>query len=219
MRSWIIALTILVAFAPSAIAHQTLQDQTALERLPTAESIGSAGPCSPPTATAVTDLAPAFRDVAAATYGGPNGARAYVADLLVAEGMTAVRDSWELSNHYFHHYDDHTDTEYGSEDTLKIGRCQRDVPMDGGHLAPTKRWGEDFPVGISLCAADPDMIILTYASGEVDGQTGYLASDRLVELVLEHRAMVGHPLRRKTPLRIVFATGGRAVTGIGSRCP
>jgi hypothetical protein len=188
MRAWTIALIILVALAPGTFARQAVQDQTALDRLPSTESIGPGWSVLTADAAAVTDLASAFRDLATANYGGPNGARAYVVVLLVAEGMTAVRDAWELSNGYFDNYRLNTDYEFDSEESLE-GRPLPEGCADARRTFGTDEvLGEVFPVGISLCAADPDMIILAYASGEVDGQTGYLASDRLVELVLEHRA-------------------------------
>jgi hypothetical protein len=112
--------------------------------------------------------------------------------MFVDEGLTAVRDSWELSNDYFDHYSFNMDEEYGSEEDLE------DRPLPEGCADGRRTFGsdavlgEDFPAGVTLCAADPDMIILAYASGAVDGQTGYLASDRLVELVLD-QADTGTP--------------------------
>lgn len=187
MRAWLIALTILVVLAPSTFARPVLQDQTALDRLPTAESLGPGWSVLNAKATAVADIHPAFRDAARATYGGPNGARAYVLVMLVAEGMTAVRDSWELSNDYFDSYTYNMVEEYGTEEDLE-GHPLTEGCADGRRtFGSDADLGEMFPIGVSLCAADPDMIILTYASGEVDGQTGYLASDRLVELVFGNR--------------------------------
>jgi hypothetical protein len=105
--------------------------------------------------------------------------------MLVAEGMSAIRDSWELGNGYFSAYSNDVDTDYGAERDLG------DRPLPEGCADGRRTFGTDevlganFPAGVSLCAADPDMIIVTYASGVIDGQTGYRASDHLVALVLQ----------------------------------
>jgi len=42
-----------------------------------------------------------------------------------------------------------------------------------------------FPTGITLCAADPDVIVIAVASGLVNDRTGYEAADVVVKAVIE----------------------------------
>jgi len=187
VRARIIALVMLVMFAPSSLARPVLQEQTAIERLPDAAALGPGWSVLDADATAVADLPSALRDAAVATYGGPDGARASVLVMLVADGMSAIRDSWELGNDTFDRYSYQIDEESGAERDLE------DRPLPEGCADGRRTFGTDevlganFPAGVSLCAADPDMIVVTYASGDVDGQTGYRASDHLVTLVLKQR--------------------------------
>jgi predicted RNA-binding protein with EMAP domain len=37
---------------------------------------------------------------------------------------------------------------------------------------------------VSLCAADPSAIVVTYVAGELNGLSGHPAADHLLELVL-----------------------------------
>jgi hypothetical protein len=42
----------------------------------------------------------------------------------------------------------------------------------------------NFPSGLTLCAVDPDVITMTIVSGALGEDSGYLASNALVELAL-----------------------------------
>lgn len=35
-----------------------------------------------------------------------------------------------------------------------------------------------------MCAVDPDVILLTIVSGDLEGETGYLSSDLLIQMAL-----------------------------------
>ncbi|MFT4040606.1 MAG: hypothetical protein QM692_20670, partial [Thermomicrobiales bacterium] len=41
-----------------------------------------------------------------------------------------------------------------------------------------------YPAGLTLCAVDPDVIILAIVSGELGDESGYLAADTLIALAL-----------------------------------
>lgn len=141
-------------------------------------------------ATITTDLAEPLRDAANAQFGGPNGARAHVAVLLMDEGMSAVRDSWELANGIFDNYGATFDDDFDSDREDQVANN----PLPAGCADARRTFGTDeffadaFEVGITLCAADPDAIVLAYASGEVNGLSGWQASDALVALVLSQTA-------------------------------
>ncbi len=135
---------------------------------------------------AVEDLNAAFRDAGYAVYGGPEGARVVVSVFLVAEGMTAIRDSWEIGNNAFDSY--RSEIDYAYQSSRERDLAERAAPEG---CADTRRiYGVDtiglatFPVGITLCAADPEVMVLAYASGTVAGLTGYEASDAVVAAVL-----------------------------------
>jgi hypothetical protein len=44
-----------------------------------------------------------------------------------------------------------------------------------------------FPTGITLCAADPHLIVVAVASGGVNDRTGYEAADVVVKASIEGR--------------------------------
>ncbi|MFT4040317.1 MAG: hypothetical protein QM692_19210 [Thermomicrobiales bacterium] len=184
MRTRILALVMIVIFAPTTMARFALQDQTALGWLPTAASLGAGWSMLNADTAVVTDLPPALRDTAQAIYAGPNGARAYVLVILVAEGMTAIHDAWDFGNDTFERYRDLVDETSGAE----VGLDNR--PLPDGCTDGRRSFGRDgvlgasFLAGVSLCARSPDMIILAYVSGVVAGQTGDRASDHVVELAL-----------------------------------
>jgi hypothetical protein len=39
---------------------------------------------------------------------------------------------------------------------------------------------DTFPTGVTLCAADPDLILLAVASGAIGDETGYRAADAVI---------------------------------------
>lgn len=181
---WCLILATLVLIGPNIIYAQDGQVRSAEEMLPTAESLGDGW--VQVSAATPTELAPAFRDAATATYGGPEGARVRISVLVVAEGMTAIRDSWELANEYFESY--RSEINYGYDVSREQDLETRALPAGCADARRTfgtdQALGEVFPIGLTLCAADPAGLLLVYASGEVGGLTGHAASDRVVELAL-----------------------------------
>ena len=127
-----------------------------------------------------------FSDTAVGAYGGPNGARLTIAVLRVAPGMTAVRSSWEFGNPAFEAFRGEIDYGYDSSRETSLAA----TPPPQGCADARRTYGieeiglDAFSVGITLCAADPDAIVLVVASGELAGLSGSQASDRAVEVVL-----------------------------------
>ena len=128
------------------------------------------------------EISAAFRDVAFGVYGGPNGARITLVVYLVAEGMTAVRDSWEIANKDYEAY--RLEMDWGFQSTRETETATAPLPAgcaDARRIYGVEKIGfQTFPVGLTLCASDPDVIVLAYASGEVNGLSGYEASDAAV---------------------------------------
>lgn len=47
--------------------------------------------------------------------------------------------------------------------------------------------GDGFPTGVTLCAADPDLIVVTVASRGINDRTGFQAADGVVKAIIEGR--------------------------------
>lgn len=184
MRSWFMFLIALCLAGPGVAFAQGTSAQSAEAALPAPESIGTGW--SLLSSDTPTDLARPFRDASTALYAGPNGARARVTVLLVVEGMTAIRESWELSNEYFESLRGEIDYDFDSSRERELEARALPPGCDDGRrtYGRDELFGDAFQAGITLCAADPDVIVLAYASGEVGSNSGYEASDYLVGLVV-----------------------------------
>lgn len=137
--------------------------------------------------------AESFRGGAVGTYTGPAGARTILAVLLVTDSRVAVRRSWEEANDLYRKYsgelayDDERD-EILDRMPLPPG-CVEAKRIDG--TARQLGLSTGIPMGLTLCAADPNLILLVIVTGAVGGQTGYEASDAIASLVLSGAAT--HP--------------------------
>jgi hypothetical protein len=126
-----------------------------------------------------------FRQGAAGIYGGPNGARVVVVTLLLTESRVAVRRGWENATQLFNSYSYQL-----SYDSNQVALWEALPATDG--CAEARRFEGisrdfSFPTGVTLCAADPDLIVVAVASGLVNDRTGYQASDAVVRAVLAGR--------------------------------
>lgn len=132
------------------------------------------------------DLDPSFRDGSGAVYAGPFGARVVLLTYLIDDGTTAIRRSWEVTNELFDAL--RSEIDYGFESRRERDLADTPLPdgcTDGRRIYGVERIGlGQFPVGMTLCATDPNLIILVVASGEVNGQTETEASDTVVRQVL-----------------------------------
>jgi hypothetical protein len=128
---------------------------------------------------------PYFDRFAAAIYMGPRGSRILIGYTQVAEGATATRQAWEEMVGAVSIYSQSMTVDYTGQTDLDT------VPPVVGCNDMRRVEGTDrvfaaaVPVGISLCAVDPDVLILTYVSGNVAGYEGYEASDLMIEMMLE----------------------------------
>lgn len=122
---------------------------------------------------------PAFRDGAFAAYGGPAGARVTLTALRLTDDRVAIRAAWEAATKL---YDRHrTDLAYDPADAEALAAllpppgCDEAKRIEG----PSER--DTFPTGVTLCAAaDPGLILLAVASGDVAGEAGYRAADAVI---------------------------------------
>ncbi|MFN8591211.1 MAG: hypothetical protein U0031_07065 [Thermomicrobiales bacterium] len=160
------------------------QQSTAVERLPQAGDLPAGWVVSSAEQTAPSDVT-AINDLAEAVYLGPNGSRAWVLLAQVNAGPAAARTSWELMGNSFDNLRGTFDADYNSEREL------REMPMpkvagcaDMRRMRGTDNVIDSIDVGVSLCAADPDSLILAYVSGAFGDLSGPRASDALIGLVL-----------------------------------
>lgn len=159
----------------------------------------------------LTDLDPAvFTSGDVSTWGGPDGARARIVRYEVADTTSAVRRSWDAAGSAFESYraEIDTDFDYGRERELTPLPLP-DGCSDGRRIYGVEVLGGDaFPVGLTLCAADPNVILLVYASGTIGDRTGYEASDAVVARALTATFGDGSTMDAATAER-----GRRAATG------
>lgn len=126
-----------------------------------------------------TDL---FREGSAATYVGPHGARIAVLAFLTTDTQVAIRRSWEAATERFdrYRYAVASDYDYGQREVIDA------MPPPPGCAESRRAEGADdeFGVfaGLTMCAIDPDVILIVVVSGEVMGMTGTDASDAITDL-------------------------------------
>ena len=182
-RVALLAFVLIFAISPVTVVAQD-DNAAAVAVLPEPETFGDGWVLLE--TNSPDERLPAFRAAIIATYGGPNGTRIVLDALLVAEGMTAVRESWERINEYLQGYETNMALEF---DFQRDEELEAMAPPSG--CADARRvegneriGGTAFPVGVTLCAADPDILLVAAVSGEFNGLVGVEASDEVVEMTL-----------------------------------
>jgi hypothetical protein len=151
--------------------------------LPAAEALGDAW-----IETSRAGIAPGaelFREGVRGVYGGPEGTRALVYVWLTQAGETTRQGAWDTTAAFLV-----TRSQQWAADTssLQVGAAITPAPLSGcTYLGRAEGVDPDsqIPGGLSLCAVDPDVIVLAIVSGEFDGASGLQASDALVQISLE----------------------------------
>lgn len=186
-----------VVASPSATAIQDDQSRPpgpeALALLPAVAAFGDGW--SSPAAPVRFVPADAFRDGVLVAFGGPGGARVVVVALLATDERVAIRASWEEAGKLYDRYRHDLTYDDGLADALA------DTPPPPGCAEAKRIEGigerDAFSAGVTLCAVDPDAILLAVASGPVLGATGTRASDAVIATALDQRAT--GPLDPATP--------------------
>ena len=125
-----------------------------------------------------------FKEGVKAVYGGPDGSRAIVYAWIIQDSTTAVRRSWEETADLMStaRYEWASDYDFSQASEIDI------LPPPAGCVESSRAEGVDpdsqYPAGLTMCAIEPDVILLTIVSGELEGETGYLSSDLLIQKAL-----------------------------------
>ncbi len=183
----VILLMLLLALCPTVVPSPvSAQDPTqepssdALRLLPTADAFGAGWTMPKPPVAAVPSNA--FRDGAVATYGGADGRRILLTVLLLSRDTVAIRRGWEEASERFDDFGSRLEHERNREEELLS------VPPPPGCVEAKRIDGTDkddgFDAGVTLCAADPDIVLLAVVWGDVGDRRGYLASDLVVSTAL-----------------------------------
>jgi hypothetical protein len=126
-----------------------------------------------------------FREGVRAVYGGPDGTRALVYAWLTQDGEAAQQGAWEQTAAFFG-----TRIQLWAANVSSVQENEAGTPSPLAACSNVRQAeGVDpdtqFVGGFTLCAVDPDVIVLTIVSGELDGASGSEASDALLRIALE----------------------------------
>lgn len=126
-----------------------------------------------------------FQEGVWSVYGGPAGARAIVYAWVTQDSATAIRRSWESAKEQM----DRQQYEFAPDrDYSRIDEIDNLAPPPGcaeSSRAEGVASESAYPAGLTMCAVDPDVILLAIVSGSLEGATGYVAADALIALALE----------------------------------
>ena len=171
-------------WSPTALAQddEAPPSSEAAGYLPTVEHLGDGWILS--RAAALEVDTGVFRDGAVAVLAGPGGARVIAVAMLVTQERVATRRSWEAAMALYDNYSGELEYLSGRDEELDTvpppPGCVEAKRIDG----TARQLGIDtgIPMGVTLCAAEPDLVVLAVASGTVLGHTGYAASDAIASL-------------------------------------
>lgn len=180
----LVALALVALGFVPALAGASASDTAAVDVLPDATMLGdgwtlySTSPSTRPN--------PSIRDSALRIYGGPRGARVVVTVYRAWDNMSSRLHVWLSGNDLFEHYR----ADISVADMSQESDLEKAAPPIGCSDA-RRTYGDEtlgfsmFPVGLTLClAANSDVVLMVFTSGEVAGKTGVDASDAVTELTL-----------------------------------
>lgn len=122
--------------------------------------------------------------MASAMYGGSAGSRVFARIFIVAPGPAAASQSSITANDAFAGLRGLVRERPASggsalDDQPKPAGCSDAQPVEGQDAN-----FPDFPAGITLCAADPDLIVLVGVFGSFGGLSGVQASDAVLDTIV-----------------------------------
>lgn len=123
-----------------------------------------------------------FREGAAGVYVGQNGSRVVIVSLLITENRVAIRQSWEDATTLLNAVASGLSTDYERDAALETMAAPPECVE-----AKREEGTENFVLlsaGATMCAVDPDGIVIAVVFGDLDGQTGVAASDAVIRAAL-----------------------------------
>ncbi|MER3437117.1 MAG: hypothetical protein C4346_05695 [Chloroflexota bacterium] len=129
------------------------------------------------------EMSPAvFREGAAGIYVGPEGSRVIAVALLVTESRVAIRKSWEDASDLLHRFTANVSEDWDRERELETA----DPPAGCVEAKRTEgtEYGFGLPFGATMCAIDPDVILIVGVFGTVQERSGVAASDTIVTAMI-----------------------------------
>jgi hypothetical protein len=123
-----------------------------------------------------------FREGAAGIYVGPEGSRVIAVTLLVTESRVAIRKSWEDASDLLDRFTSDVSEDWDRERELETA----DPPAGCAEAkrAEGTEYGFGLPVGVTMCAIDPDVILIVGVFGTVQERSGVAASDVIVTAMI-----------------------------------
>lgn len=123
-----------------------------------------------------------FREGAAGIYTGPNGSRIIIVSLLITENRVAIRQSWEDATGIMDVASSGVSTDYERDQALETMEAPAGC-AEAKRIEGTERFVL-LPMGGTMCAVDPDGILVAIVSGDFGEQVGVTASDAVIDLAL-----------------------------------
>lgn len=123
-----------------------------------------------------------FREGAAGIYTGPTGSRIVVVSLLITENRVAIRQSWENATKLLDAVNFGVSTDYERDRALETMAAPQGC-AEAKRIEGLERFVL-LPVGGTMCALDPDGILIAIVSGNFDEATGVTASDAVIDIAL-----------------------------------
>jgi hypothetical protein len=132
-----------------------------------------------------------FREGAAAVFVGPRGSRVVAISLLLTENRVAIRKSWEDAGELVRYVMYDVSQPYG-----RASELESMDPPDGCAEAARAEGIEGIvllPAASTTCAVDPDGILIAAVFGTLGDETGVVAADRVIEVMLASGSASGTP--------------------------
>ena len=123
-----------------------------------------------------------FREGAAGIYVGPNGSRIVIVSLLITENRVAIRQSWEVATKLLDTVRTRASTDFERDQAL----ATMDAPntcVEAKRIEGVENFAL-LPVGGTMCAIDPDGILIAVVMGAFTDQSGVAAADAVTGIVV-----------------------------------
>lgn len=125
-----------------------------------------------------------FREGVKVVYAGPAGARAVLFAWVTREDAAAARGAWEATGVLLDRYRGEIAADLSFATTERLGTLDPPPGCVEARRAEGASGVFGFPAGLTLCAVEPDVVLLAVVSGQLAGERGYRAADALIAAAL-----------------------------------